>query len=525
MAAAIWLACAAVPLGARPNPSASVPAEGARESPRAAVKRFMELCEQGHYASAGRYLTLPPGQGERGADLARRFKAVLDRHLLIDVTNVSPLAEGEESDGLPPGVDEVGTIPWDGRRAPVRVVRIGTGESAQWAFSSETVGRIDGWYGALGDRWIRERLPDALLRPGPLGPGWWQWAALPIVLLAAWVVGRALGWATLKLLTRVVARTRITWDDELVGSLSGPVTLAWTVTAAYPLSGSLGLSAPVDAFAERILSTVGLGATSWALWKGVGVTAEASRGAPWARGNPSVQSLLSIGLRLGRVAVLAFGFVAVLSGLGYPVAGLLAGLGLGGLAFALAAQKTVENLFGSLSLAIDAPFHAGDFVRIEDFVGTVEAIGLRSTRIRTLDRTLVSIPNGRLAEMRVESYSVRDRMRLACTVGLVYGTSAEQMRQVLGGLDAVLRAHPLIWPGAVVVRFKELGASSLDIEIMAWFQTSDWPEFQLVRQEMLLRFIEVVEGAGGSFAFPTRTVHMVGERRPEPAEKREDHVA
>jgi MscS family membrane protein len=210
------------------------------------------------------------------------------------------------------------------------------------------------------------------------------------------------------------------------------------------------------------------------------------------------------------VAVVAVGAVAALSRLGYPVAGLLAGLGLGGLAFALAAQKTVENLFGSLSLAVDAPFRVGDFVKVEDFVGTVEAIGLRSTRIRTLDRTVVAIPNGRLADMRLESFSARDRMRLACTVGLVYETSAAQMRQVLEGLEDALRRHPLIWPEAMVVRFKEFGASSLDIEVMAWFQTSSWPEFQLIRQEVLLQFMEVVEGAGTSFAFPTRTVHVVG---------------
>jgi MscS family membrane protein len=141
----------------------------------------------------------------------------------------------------------------------------------------------------------------------------------------------------------------------------------------------------------------------------------------------------------------------------------------------------------------------------------VEAIGLRSTRIRTLDRTLITIPNGRLADMRLESLTARDRMRLACTVGLVYGTTAAQMRRVLAGLESALREHPKIWPDAVVVRFKEFAASSLDIEVMAWFQTPDWSEFQLIRQEVLLRFMEVVEAAGTSFAFPTRTVRLVRE--------------
>ena len=118
------------------------------------------------------------------------------------------------------------------------------------------------------------------------------------------------------------------------------------------------------------------------------------------------------------------------------------------------------------------------------------------------------ISNGRLADMRVESYTVRDRMRLACTVSLVYSTTAEQMRTVLSGLERVLRAHPKIWPDAVVVRFKELAASSLDIEIMAWFETRDWGEFQLIRQEILLQMMSVVERAGTSIAFPTRTLHL-----------------
>jgi MscS family membrane protein len=146
---------------------------------------------------------------------------------------------------------------------------------------------------------------------------------------------------------------------------------------------------------------------------------------------------------------------------------------------------------------------------VEDFVGTVEAIGLRSTRIRTLDRTLISIPNGRLADMRLESFAARDRFRLACTVGLVYETSVSQLRQVLTDLEETLRAHPKIWPEAVVVRFAAFADSSLNIDIMAWFEVADWDEFMQVRQDILLQFMEVVERAGSSFAFPTRTVHLV----------------
>ncbi len=516
-AGALLLLAAAAPLRAQPSPAPNAEPEPAPDSPREAVRQYLERCGEGDYESAARYLALRPTQRERGAELARRLKAVLDRHLWIDVESLSPASGGNESDGLPTAVEEVGAIPLAGRQAPLRLVRVEGEESVNWVFSPETVARIDRWYGTLDDRWLRERLPDPLLRPGPLELAWWQWAALPILLLAAWGLGRLLGWGTLRLLARVVRRTRATWDDTLIDSLSGPVVLAWAVAAAYPLTRALALYPPAQVFVGHALGTLGLGALFWALWCGVGVVGEALRTSSWATQNASAQSALSIGIRLGRVAVIAVGAVAVLSQLGYPVAGLVAGLGLGGLAFALAAQKTVENLFGSLSLAVDAPFRVGDFVKVEDFVGTVEAIGLRSTRIRTLDRTLVSFPNGRLAEMRLESYTVRDRLRLACTIGLVYETSAAQMRQVLEGVEAVLRKHPLIWPDAVVVRFKEFGASSLDIEVMAWFRTAVWPEFQLIRQEVLLQFMEVVERAGTSFAFPTRTLHVVNEPRLERA--------
>lgn len=217
---------------------------------------------------------------------------------------------------------------------------------------------------------------------------------------------------------------------------------------------------------------------------------------------------MPLGSRVLKVAIVAIAIVGTLAQFGYPVASLVAGLGIGGLAFALAAQKTVENLFGAFSLGVDQPFREGDFVKIEDFVGTVEAIGLRSTRVRTLDRTLISIPNGKLAELRIESYTARDRLRLACALRLVLETTSEQMRTVLAGLEGVLRAQPKIWPDAVVVRFTGFGDSSLTVEVMAWFLTQDWNEFQTIRQDVLLEFMRVVEAAGTRLAVPTHTVHV-----------------
>ena len=225
--------------------------------------------------------------------------------------------------------------------------------------------------------------------------------------------------------------------------------------------------------------------------------------------SPGLGGLLPLGRKLAKVLLLAIGVVSVLNELGFHVESLLAGLGIGGIALALAAQKTVENLFGSVAIGVDQPFRVGDFVKVEDVVGTVESIGMRSTRIRTLDRTVVTLPNGKLADLKAETFAARDRLRLFANLGLVHGTTAAQLRAVIAGVEKALQAHPRIWPGGTTVRFTEFREAALNVEVMAWLQMTDWNAFTAERQELLLRFLEVVEAAGTSLAYPTRTVHLV----------------
>jgi MscS family membrane protein len=362
--------------------------------------------------------------------------------------------------------------------------------------------------------WIEDYLPARLLLLGPGGLRWWQWLALPLLLALAWLAGFVLARTTLRLLGRAARRTVSEMDDGLVAALGAPFTLAWTLGVAQFLLSWLGPPERLHALARKALQTGLLVALFWTLLRVINGFVAAATASRWAATRPGSRALVSIAGRMSKVALASIGAVAVTAQLGYPIASLIAGLGIGGLAVALAGQKTVENLFGAFSLGVDQPVREGDFVRVEDFVGTVETIGLRSTRIRTLDRTLITIPNGRLAEMRLESFTARDRFRLACTVGLVYATTAAQLRRVIAGLEEVLRAQPKLWPDAVIVRFEKLGASSLDIEVMAWFTVADWDEFQLVRQEVLFGFLKVVEESGTSFAFPTRTVQLASESKP-----------
>jgi MscS family membrane protein len=357
-------------------------------------------------------------------------------------------------------------------------------------------------------QWLGERMPRALMGMGPRELRWWQWLASLALVLSSLALGVVLGRLARAALLRVTRRTRTGWDDTLAARIGPPLALLWALLVAWLALPLLALPAAARGFAGSLLRGLLVADVFWFVLRTIDIFGQVIARSPWAAERPASRTLVPLGSRVGKVFVLAMAVVALLAELGYPVASLVAGLGIGGLALALAAQKTVENLFGAFSLGVDQPFREGDFVKVEDFVATVEAVGLRSTRFRTLDRTLVSIPNGRLADMRLENYSARDRMRLACTLSVVYGTTATQMRQVLEGVERVLRAHPRLWPDAVVVRFQKLGTSSLDIEVMAWFQTPEWSEFQLIRQEVLLQFMEVVEKAGTSFAFPTQTVHL-----------------
>ena len=494
-----------------PTPTATPAAEVAPDSPRSTVAEFIGLTRAGKYVEAARFLDVPAALAGRGPELARKLKLVLDQDLWIDLERVSPLPTGAREDGLPPELEEIGTISGtNGKPEPVRLVRKDRTESPIWVFSRSTVARVPEWYDALDLREVLDRLPEPLLRPGPRQLLWWQWLAALALLYPAWWGGKLLGWLTRKALLRIARRTPTPWDEALLLRMRGPFTLGWTLVLLRAGLPFLGLYVPAEAFALQVLKAGAIATFFWAALRAVTVSGEVLSGAPWAVSSPGARSALEFSVRFGRLFVIGMGFLAALAALGIPVNNVLAGLGIGGIAIAFAAQKTVENFFGAISIGVDQPLRVGDYVRASGAEGTVEKIGLRSTRIRTLDRTLVTIPNGKLADMQIETFAERDRIRLAATLTLQYGTTAAQLRQVISGVEALLRAHPKIWPDTVVVRFLAFAESSLNVELMAWFQTTDFNEFRDIRQEVLLGVMEIVEKAGSSFAFPTRTVHLVG---------------
>jgi MscS family membrane protein len=498
----LGLVALTAPAGAQPPPG---------PSPRAAVQRFLELTRSGDDAAAATFLDLEPATAARGAELAHRLKAVLDRHAWIDLAKLSAEAAGAADDNLGPDLESVAMIPSPGGiEEPVLMRR---GSDGTWRFAPATVARIDAWYRGLGGRWFLEHLPAWAQRPGPYDLLIWQWLALPIVLLVAWAVGSLLGRLTRAIAARLVRRTSVQWDDHLLDRLGGPLRWLWTVLLLRAVIPLLGLYAPAERATSGLLRAALFLVFFWSLVRFIDVGAQAVMRSTWAAALPASRGLVPLGSRVAKAVVVVIAVISLLSTLGYPVASLIAGLGIGGIALALAAQKTVENLFGAFSIGVDQPFREGDTITVDGVVGTVEAVGLRSTRLRTVDRTVVTMPNGKVADARIESFAERDRIRFAHTVGLVYETSNAQMKEILAGFEKALRDHPRIFPEGVIVRFKGFGPHSLDIEVQCWFETRDYDAFRIYREEALLAFMVVVERAGSAFAFPTTTVHMVGPRQ------------
>jgi MscS family membrane protein len=349
-------------------------------------------------------------------------------------------------------------------------------------------------------------LPTPLVEIRWLDVQLWQWLGV----LALGFVAAMLSWAAAALLVRgasVLAR-RAGRDGGFPARVAGPLRLLLTVILFS--AGSVLLALPPaggDAIAQGARIAV-IAAITWLLLRTVDILARAIEQRFVVRGQMAAISVVPLGRRTVKVFLFALAMLAVLQHLGFNVTSLLAGLGIGGLAVALAAQKSVENLFGGVTLIADQPVRVGDFCRFGDRVGTVEDVGLRSTRVRTLDRTVVTIPNSQFATMALENFAQRDRIWLNATIGLRYETTPDQLRHVLIELKRLLLGHPKIDPDPARVRFVGFGAYSLDLEIFAYVRTADINEFLAIREDVLLRIMDVVAGSGTSFAFPSRTLYL-----------------
>ncbi len=498
-----------------PVPTAPPRAGGEQASdatPRGAVTRFLDAARIGDYAAAATHLDLrylPSARRQAaGVSLARQLSVVLDRALWIDLDELSDQETGDREDGMP-NRDLIGKIP-NGTQGPVDVLLARVHDPTDagvWKFAAETLVRVPALYDEYGSGPLTEVLPAPLVEIRFLDVRLWQWIALALLVLAA----VALSWLAARLIIVVtrafLRRAHVEHDAALVELVLGPLRLAvltMVFAAGLPL---LALAVPARRFLGNVESALGIFAATWLLLRALDGASHATRRRLVERGRASATSVVPLARRTVKGFVILLAAIAALQNFGFNVTGIIAGLGVGGLAVALAAQKTVENLFGGVALVVDQPVRVGDFCRFGDRVGTIEDVGLRSTRIRTLDRTVVSIPNAEFSALQLENFSRRDRMWLHPTIGLRYETTPDQLRHVLVELKRLLLAHPMVDAVPARVRFVGFGAYSLDLEVFAYVRTADYDEFLAVQEDLFLRMIDVVAASGTGFAFPSQTVY------------------
>jgi MscS family membrane protein len=490
----------------RPTTTTTAPAAGGDDdlgftSPRSTMRGFLLACRAGHYEEAAEHLDLrrlpKTHRAVTGPLLARDLKTVLDRTLWVDVDTLSDAPEGDRDDGLPPRRDLVGTIRTSTGTIDVVVEHVPAPDgSLQWKVASDTIAAIPTLYAEFGNGPLADYMPDVLNDVQLFDVRLWQWIALG--LLAAFGLG--LGWLTAGSLLRVVGvvvpqETRPHRRRMLV-ALTGPLRILVTLAVFSAGLPWLGLSLRAASLLSAVGKTAWILALTWLWIRVVDGIGDAAIDRLHAHGRAAAVSIVPLGRRTVKIFVATIAAIAIAQNLGYDATGIIAGLGIGGLALALAAQKTVENLFGGIMLITDQPVRVGDQCRFGTRVGTVEDIGLRSTRLRTAERTIVSVPNAEFAGMQIENLSVRDRMLLSTTLSLKLATTAAQVRQVLDGVRTLLQQDERILRPSVSVRLVAIGAASLDIEMSAYVLTPEWDRFLSIREDIYLKVLDLLAGVG-----------------------------
>ena len=483
-----------------------------RGTPRGSLYGFALACRNGDYQRAAEYLDLrelPREDRENAPEIARKLRAALGPKLPVDFAALSGTHEGFAEDGLRPWQDRLGVI--ETRKGPVtlllqRVPREGDGVGI-WKISASTVARTAALYEEFGPGWLEAWLHPVFFKVRVLRLELSQWLGLATLVFAGWLVSVMLAGTAIRVLG-LLTRKGVAVDERIVRVVRGPVRMALTLVVFAIGRRQLSLDLSVQqalGVLERLLWIV---AAAWLVFRLIDLVAVALSLRAERSGSVALTPVLVPLQRFTKVLVVAIGALAVLGSLGLNITAALAGLGVGGIAVALAAQKSLENLLGGISLFADQPVRVGDFFRYGDQVGTIEEIGLRSTRVRTLDRTVVTIPNAEFSNLRLENFARRDRMRLLTTLGARYETTPDQLRFLLVRLREILLAHPRVTDTPARVRFTGFGAYSLDIEIFAYVDTADWNEFLAIREDLYLRFMDAVREAGTGFAFPSTTTYI-----------------
>ena len=480
-----------------------------RDTPSGTLYGFLQAAQSGNYSTAAQYLQMSAARRQsQGEDFASKLKVVIDRCFNGDLRRISNQPEGTPQEGVPLDKQRVGSLTAGDLEADLVLVRVSDAGSGRiWLISADTLARLADLYDQAAVHQVETHLPHFLVSHEFLGMPLWQWLAI----LIAVPVAAGLGWLAVQFLRLpwyLWARYRKHEVAAAWSSFVRPLWLVLGVLAHGVLVSYLRIPVLQRHHYQQVAGVVAVIGSNWLLWRILRQVLRSVRQRALLSGRMGTESLIILGERMLKVAIVVLAIFTVMGTLGFNLSAPLAGLGIGGIAIAFAAQKTLENLFGGVSILGDEVIRIGDTCRFGDRVGTVSDISLRSTRIRTPERTELSIPNGALATMNVENLSRRDKILFNAKIGLRYETSPDQMRYVLVQVRRLLYEHPKVETEGARSRFVSFDMSALTIEIFCYILTYDDREFLAIREDILLRIMDIVDAAGSGFAFPSQTVYL-----------------
>ncbi len=480
-------------------------------TPMESMLGLIEALEKRDYARAGGFLDmryLPEEMDQYTAEeLIGHLRHAFSVQNILDVGSLSDAPEGHLNDGLPSYRDQFGTIVVSTGEIPLYLQRVPGGELGKvWKISNATVQQIPLMWEELGYKpaaqWLKDRLPEFHF----MGMENWQVVATALFFLLAWPLAVIATW----LMNKLVQLIPTIFPRGIERFFRREMRFFTFILIARLLVDELSLSLKARIFLES--SGTDYLAYTVLVMGVISLVRDYQIRKRQAQGRIHVAAVVRPLATIIKVLVAIIAALIWAEGAGYNMSTILAGLGVGSLAVALAAQKTLENLIGAITLYAAKPVAPGDFCRFGTVVGTVEEIGLRSTVIRTLNRTLVHIPNSVFSSMDVENYSARDRIRYFRNIGLL-ADSADQLRVVLVKLRELFHAHPALVPDTYSVRLELVEDASARLRLDAGIDTTDYQEFLAVAEDLNLRIIEIVQGCGARFCSASQAT-VLREDRP-----------
>ena len=494
--------------GSNPAATGDTTPERDQRTPRNAAFSFISFARDGDWDEAARLLAEPDGGWPEGEDperIARALKTVLDDRMWLDFGEIPDTSAA--GDGQPRSVT-LGEIRVGDQRMDVSLAE----RDAEWRFAPWTVQAVPSVSRALGSWWV-SALPNFLVDVRLAEIELWQWVGLAAIA----GLGALVGYLASRLIAhgaRFGAERGFAGVASSLAALAAPAGVLLSLVAMQSVQHALILSQPARANLSLGTRAATAFIVAWAVVRWIRAASVALEERLVARGVGEGIAIVRVGRSVVSVLVYLLGISAALQIFGLDLSAVIAGLGIGTAALALASQQTLANLFGGASVLADRVLKAGDLVSIGGQLATVERIGIRSTQLRTPDRTVLVVANSDLAQSRVEKLSARDGFRHSAVLGVRYETSPASMRAIIAAIRARLAAEPLVDPASVRVHFLAFGASSLDIDIKATIRTTDGAVYRETVERLNLDFMDIVAANGSGFAFPSQTLYLARDGAP-----------